>query len=214
RSSRRRARAKPRSQSNEAATGPPSVAGSIVSSASSTDSNAEVDNLSILFRPDASGYGDGSGGNAEGEIRTPEGLAAHQISSLARWTALRRRSDPSHVLRADDDVGGLEDPLWQLSMFVQTKDVQEGRKQRGPERRELFPQRVEHFDPGRGLDRLLRRGDRQGHHLLVPVADEERADRLPELVRGESLPDRHAFGQAAWVAVVAPRDRDVLRQVH
>src|SRR5439155_9198729 len=93
RSSRRRARAKPRSQSNEAATGPPSVAGSIVSSASSTDSNAEVDNLSILFRPDASGYGDGSGENAEGEIRTPEGLAAHQISSLARWTGLRYLSE-------------------------------------------------------------------------------------------------------------------------
>src|SRR5207247_2984862 len=29
------------------------------------------------------------GKNAEGEIRTPEGLAAHQISSLARWTGLR-----------------------------------------------------------------------------------------------------------------------------
>ena len=29
------------------------------------------------------------GWNAEGEIRTPEGLAAHQISSLARWTELR-----------------------------------------------------------------------------------------------------------------------------
>src|SRR5436189_6033047 len=29
------------------------------------------------------------GWNAEGEIRTPEGLAAHQISSLARWTGLR-----------------------------------------------------------------------------------------------------------------------------
>ena len=27
--------------------------------------------------------------DAEGEIRTPEGLAAHQISSLARWTELR-----------------------------------------------------------------------------------------------------------------------------
>src|SRR2546427_12662950 len=27
--------------------------------------------------------------NAEGEIRTPEGLPAHQISSLARWTELR-----------------------------------------------------------------------------------------------------------------------------
>ena len=65
------------------------MAGSIVSSASSTDSNAEVDNLSILFRPDASGYGDGSGENAEGEIRTPEGLSAHQISSLARRTGLR-----------------------------------------------------------------------------------------------------------------------------
>src|SRR3989442_2113361 len=30
-----------------------------------------------------------SGEDAEGEIRTPEGLAAHQISSLARWTELR-----------------------------------------------------------------------------------------------------------------------------
>ncbi len=29
------------------------------------------------------------GSNAEGEIRTPEGLAAHQISSLARLTGLR-----------------------------------------------------------------------------------------------------------------------------
>src|SRR5207302_11415541 len=29
------------------------------------------------------------GWDAEGEIRTPEGLAAHQISSLARWTGLR-----------------------------------------------------------------------------------------------------------------------------
>src|SRR2546428_9165028 len=27
--------------------------------------------------------------DAEGEIRTPEGLTAHQISSLARWTELR-----------------------------------------------------------------------------------------------------------------------------
>src|SRR5437879_1817587 len=69
------------------------MAGSIVSSALSTDSNAEVDNLSILLRPDASGRGDGSGENAEGEIRTPEGLAAHQISSLARWTGLRYLSE-------------------------------------------------------------------------------------------------------------------------
>src|SRR3989442_5421746 len=37
---------------------------------------------------------------AEGEIRTPEGLAAHQISSLARWTELRYLSaSPSSEAR-------------------------------------------------------------------------------------------------------------------
>ena len=36
------------------------------------------------------------GKNAEGEIRTPEGLAAHQISSLARWTGLRYLSASRH----------------------------------------------------------------------------------------------------------------------
>src|SRR5438128_8820679 len=40
------------------------------------------------------------GWNAEGEIRTPEGLAAHQISSLARWTELRYLSaSPSSEAR-------------------------------------------------------------------------------------------------------------------
>src|SRR2546422_3708339 len=39
-------------------------------------------------------------GDAEGEIRTPEGLAAHQISSLARWTELRYLSaSPSSEVR-------------------------------------------------------------------------------------------------------------------
>src|SRR5437899_902333 len=39
-------------------------------------------------------------GDAEGEIRTPEGLAAHQISSLARWTELRYLSaSPSSAVR-------------------------------------------------------------------------------------------------------------------
>src|SRR3989442_2941485 len=38
--------------------------------------------------------------DAEGEIRTPEGLAAHQISSLARWTELRYLSaSPSSEVR-------------------------------------------------------------------------------------------------------------------
>ena len=37
--------------------------------------------------------------NAEGEIRTPEGLAAHQISSLARWTGLRYLSPVAIVGR-------------------------------------------------------------------------------------------------------------------
>ncbi len=39
------------------------------------------------------------GWNAEGEIRTPEGLAAHQISSLARWTGLRYLSPVAIVGR-------------------------------------------------------------------------------------------------------------------
>ena len=40
------------------------------------------------------------GWDAEGEIRTPEGLAAHQISSLARWTELRYLSaSPSSEAR-------------------------------------------------------------------------------------------------------------------
>src|SRR2546425_7108496 len=38
--------------------------------------------------------------DAEGEIRTPAGLAAHQISSLARWTELRYLSaSPSPEVR-------------------------------------------------------------------------------------------------------------------
>src|SRR5207247_4397138 len=40
-------------------------------------------------RPQAVARDSVLGKNAEGEIRTPEGLAAHQISSLARWTGLR-----------------------------------------------------------------------------------------------------------------------------
>src|SRR3989475_3189892 len=40
------------------------------------------------------------GWNAEGELRTPEGLAAHQISSLARWPELRYLSaSPSSEMR-------------------------------------------------------------------------------------------------------------------
>src|SRR5439155_1259522 len=95
---------------------------------------------------------DNGGGSARDEIRVinrghlprlPEVAQEAQDQGLRlrerSFVVHRRRSDPSHVLRAEDDVGGLEDPLWQLSMFVQTKDVQEGRKQRGPKRRELFP---------------------------------------------------------------------------
>src|SRR5207247_6034992 len=135
--------------------------------------------------------------------RTDCGLVVH-----------RRGGDSSNVLCAEDGVGRLEDPLWQLPMFVQAKDVQKGRKQRGPQGGELLPQRVEHFDPRRRLDRLLRRGDRQRHHLLVAVPDEEGPERLPELVRGERRSDRHALWQAARVAVVARCDLEILGQFY
>src|SRR5436309_14774839 len=53
-----------------------------------------------------------SGEDAEGEIRTPECLAAHQISSLARWTELRYLSaSPSSEMRntfARNSAGGLQ----------------------------------------------------------------------------------------------------------
>src|SRR5207237_556361 len=151
-----------------------------------------------------------------------EGLAAHQISSLARWTGLRYLS-----ARAITETRKIPS----LVSWGQTAGESRPTRRRRPAARACRPRgsldgsrrtgrhpdrggRQRPLGPGRGLDRLLRRGDRQGHHLLVAVADEECADRLPELVRGESLPDRHAFGQAAWVAVVAPCDRNVLRQVY
>src|SRR5256885_4636906 len=67
--------------------------GSIVGDIASTHSNTEVWYLSILFRTDVAENRHVERRNAEGEIRTPEGLAAHQISSLARLTGLRYLSD-------------------------------------------------------------------------------------------------------------------------
>src|SRR5256885_5312111 len=67
--------------------------GSIVGDTASTHSNTEVWDLSILCRTDVAENRHVERRNAEGEIRTPEGLAAHQISSLARLTGLRYLSD-------------------------------------------------------------------------------------------------------------------------
>jgi len=66
----------------------------------------------------------------------------------------------------------------------------------------------------RRLEAILRVRDREGHRLLVAVPDHEDPEGVRTLVRRMGNPDRLPLRHLPRIPVVAPGDREVLREVH
>src|SRR3989441_4834823 len=124
------------------------------------------------------------------------------------------RPDTPYVPRLEHDVRDLEDPLRQLAVLVQAEDVHQRRKHGRTEGREILVQRVPDYDAVWRVEPVLRRGDRERHHLLVSVAHEQDAQGLREVVRLERLADRLEVREAPGIPIVSRGDRQVFDEVH